>query len=126
MSKITVSLIKADVGGYPGHSSVHPALIETAESKLAQAKKSGALIDFRVLACGDDLELIMSHKKGCDNGEVHGLAWETFEEATEVAKKLKLYGAGQGPCLPMPSAATSGAWGPVWPRWSSRSAQPSR
>ncbi len=95
MTKITVSLIKADVGGYPGHSSVHPALIETAESKLAQAKKSGALIDFRVLACGDDLELIMSHKKGCDNGEVHGLAWETFEEATEVAKKLKLYGAGQ-------------------------------
>ncbi|MGD0952181.1 MAG: fructose 1,6-bisphosphatase, partial [Methanotrichaceae archaeon] len=95
MTKITVSLIKADVGGYPGHSSVHPALIETAESKLAQAKKSGALIDFRVLACGDDLELIKSHKKGCNNGEVHGLAWETFEEATEVAKKLKLYGAGQ-------------------------------
>ena len=62
---------------------------------MQQAKKSGALIDFRVLACGDDLELIMSHKKGCDNGEVHALAWETFEEATEMAKKLKLYGAGQ-------------------------------
>jgi fructose 1,6-bisphosphate aldolase/phosphatase len=95
MTEITISLIKADVGGYPGHSSVHPALIETAESKLAQAKKSGALIDFRVMACGDDLELLMSHKKGCDNGEVHALAWETFEEATETAKKLKLYGAGQ-------------------------------
>ena len=54
MTKITISLIKADVGGYPGHSSVHPALIETAESKLAQAKKAGALIDFRVMACGDD------------------------------------------------------------------------
>jgi len=95
MTKITISLIKADVGGFPGHSSVHPALIETAESKLEQAKKSGALIDFRVMACGDDLELLMSHKKGCDNGEVHALAWETFEEATETAKKLKLYGAGQ-------------------------------
>lgn len=95
MTKITISLIKADVGGFPGHSAVHPALIETAESKLEQAKKSGALIDFRVMACGDDLELLMSHKKGCDNGEVHALAWETFEEATEVAKKLKLYGAGQ-------------------------------
>jgi fructose 1,6-bisphosphate aldolase/phosphatase len=95
MTKITISLIKADVGGYPGHSSVHPALIETAESKLEEAKKAGALTDFRVLACGDDLELLMSHKKGCDNGEVHALAWETFEEATEVAKKLKLYGAGQ-------------------------------
>ena len=83
------------MGGYPGHSSVHPALIETAESKLAQAKKSGALIDFRVMACGDDLQLLMSHTKGCDNGEIHALAWETFEAATEVAKKLKLYGAGQ-------------------------------
>ncbi|MGA9097343.1 MAG: fructose-1,6-bisphosphate aldolase/phosphatase [Methanotrichaceae archaeon] len=95
MTKITVSLIKADVGGYPGHSSVHPALIEAADKHLELAKKSGALIDFRVLSCGDDLELLMSHKNGCDNGEIHGLAWETFEEATEVAKKLKLYGAGQ-------------------------------
>jgi fructose 1,6-bisphosphate aldolase/phosphatase len=78
MTKITISLIKADVGGYPGHCSVHPALIETATSKLALAKKSGALIDFRVLACGDDLELLMSHTRGEDNGEIHGLAWETL------------------------------------------------
>lgn len=48
-----------------------------------------------MLACGDDLELIMSHTKGVDNGDVHAIAWECFEEATEVAKKLKLYGAGQ-------------------------------
>ncbi len=83
------------MGGYPGHSSVHSALIETAQSKLEEAKKAGALIDFRVMACGDDLALLMSHKNGCDNGEVHALAWETFEAATEVAKRLKLYGAGQ-------------------------------
>ena len=95
MTKITISLIKADVGGFPGHSAVHPELIETAEKKLEEAKGSGSLIDFRVLSCGDDLELLMSHKKGCDSGEVHALAWETFEEATEKAKKLKLYGAGQ-------------------------------
>src|SRR5512136_1799643 len=95
MTKITVSLIKADVGGYPGHSSVHPQLIETAESHLGQAKKSGALIDFRVMSCGDDLELLMSHSSGCDNGEIHAVAWECFEEATEAAKKLKLYAAGQ-------------------------------
>ena len=42
MTKITISLIKADVGGYPGHSAVHPALIETAEYKLEQARKAGA------------------------------------------------------------------------------------
>ncbi len=95
MSKITVSLIKADVGGWPGHCSVHPALIERAEEVLNEAKASGAIMDFRVLACGDDLELIMSHDRGVDDAEIHGLAWQAFEMATSVAKGLKLYGAGQ-------------------------------
>jgi fructose 1,6-bisphosphate aldolase/phosphatase len=93
--KITISLIKADVGGYPGHATVHPALIETAESMLAQSKVSGTIIDFKVLAAGDDLELIMSHRHGTDNSDIHGMAWEIFEKATEKAKELKLYGAGQ-------------------------------
>ncbi|MHC1567537.1 MAG: fructose-1,6-bisphosphate aldolase/phosphatase [Candidatus Syntropharchaeia archaeon] len=92
MEKITISLIKADVGGFPGHASVHPALKETAEKEL---KKSNILIDFKVLSAGDDLELIMSHRKGTDNEEIHGLAWNIFEKATEVANELKLYGAGQ-------------------------------
>lgn len=29
--KTTFSIIKADVGGFPGHSSVHEKLIEVAE-----------------------------------------------------------------------------------------------
>ena len=95
MAKITISLIKADVGGYPGHASVHPALKEIAESMLTKAKVSNKIIDFKVLAAGDDLELIMGHRHGCDNPEIHGLAWETFLKATEKAKELKLYGAGQ-------------------------------
>lgn len=95
MGKVTVSLIKADVGGYPGHSSVHTKLIEDAEKSLGKAKDDGLLIDFHVLAAGDDLELIMGHTKGADNEEIHRLAWQTFEAATEVAKSLKLYGAGQ-------------------------------
>lgn len=93
--KITMSLIKADVGGYPGHSSVHPSLKEKAEEILMEAKKKGLLIDFKVAGVGDDLQLIMTHKKGVDNEEVHRLAWDTFKAATEIAKSLKLYGAGQ-------------------------------
>ena len=93
--KVTVSLIKADVGGFPGHSSVHPSLIETAKKELEKAKKSKLIIDYHVLAAGDDLQLLMSHTKGCDNSDVHQLAWDTFVAATEVAKDLKLYGAGQ-------------------------------
>lgn len=95
MTKVTLSLIKADVGGYPGHSSVHPALVEEAEKSLIKAKKKGAIEDFRVMAAGDDLELLMSHRKGVDSERIHGLAWDVFVAATKVAKNLKLYGAGQ-------------------------------
>ncbi len=93
--KITVSLIKADVGGWPGHSRVHPKLIEKARESLEEAKNKGIIIDYYVFNAGDDLQLLMTHTKGVDNPEIHGLAWETFKKATEVAKELKLYGAGQ-------------------------------
>jgi fructose 1,6-bisphosphate aldolase/phosphatase len=95
MAKITVSLIKADVGGYPGHASVHPDLIKEGEKVLKEAKKEGLLIDFRVMGAGDDLQLLMTHNKGVDSSDIHGLAWQAFEKATKVAKNLKLYGAGQ-------------------------------
>ena len=93
--KITLSVIKADVGGYVGHSSIHPALIDTAKERLSTAKEKGLIVDFHVLRCGDDLELIMTHRRGVDSGDIHELAWNTFVAATEVAKDLKLYGAGQ-------------------------------
>jgi fructose 1,6-bisphosphate aldolase/phosphatase len=93
--KTTISLIKADVGGYVGHSSSHPEVIETAGKKLGLGREKGLLLDYRVLHCGDDLELLMTHRRGTDSKEIHQLAWETFLECTKVAQSLKLYGAGQ-------------------------------
>ncbi len=93
--KLTLSVIKADVGGYVGHSSVHPELINKAEERLAEAKKGGLIIDYHCGYCGDDTALIMTHTKGVENTEIHKFAWETFEAMTEVAKELKQYGAGQ-------------------------------
>jgi len=93
--KTTFSIIKADVGGWPGHASVHPDLIEIARKKLTEAQKKKLLIDFHVTHCGDDLELIMTHTNGVDAKKVHSLAWDTFCEATDRARKLGLYGAGQ-------------------------------
>ena len=92
---VTVSLIKADVGGYPGHSGMHPELVSVGEKELEKARKKGILIDFRVLACGDDLQLLMTHGEGSDSERIHTLAWNAFKDATEKAKELKLYGAGQ-------------------------------
>ena len=92
---ITLSVIKADIGGYVGHSSSHPEILEMARQSLEQAKKDGLLIDFHVTNCGDDLELIMTHDQGEDNERIHKLAWDTFIEGTNIAKRLKLHGAGQ-------------------------------
>jgi len=92
---ITLSLIKADVGGYVGHSSSHPDVIQKAKESLERAKEQGLLIDYYVTACGDDLQLIMTHQQGEDSEQIHKLAWDTFVECTAVAKRLKLHGAGQ-------------------------------
>jgi fructose 1,6-bisphosphate aldolase/phosphatase len=91
----TLSVIKADVGGFVGHSAMHPEVLEAGREALEQAVQSGLLIDGHASYCGDDLFLIMSHEHGENNEAVHKLAWDTFVEGTEVAKKLKLYGAGQ-------------------------------
>ncbi len=92
---ITLSVIKADVGGYVGHSESHPDVLAKAGECLARAKKDGLLVDYHVTKCGDDLQLIMTHQQGEDNEKIHKLAWDTFVDCTQVAKKLKLHGAGQ-------------------------------
>ena len=93
--QITLSVIKADIGGYVGHSSSHPDCLARARELLEKAKKAGLLIDFHVTNCGDDLELIMTHQQGETSERVHKLAWDTFVEATKIARQLKLHGAGQ-------------------------------
>jgi fructose 1,6-bisphosphate aldolase/phosphatase len=92
---VTISSIKADIGGYVGHSASHPDILALGNEELRKAKQAGLLIDYHVSHCGDDMFLIMTHDRGIDNEQVHKLAWDTFVKGTEVAKKLKLYGAGQ-------------------------------
>ncbi|MBI2848096.1 MAG: fructose 1,6-bisphosphatase [Chloroflexi bacterium] len=93
--EVTLSVIKADVGGYVGHSDSHPDLLAQGNECLTKAKKGGLLIDYHVTKCGDDLQLIMTHQEGVSSERVHKLAWDTFVDCTQIAKKLKLYGAGQ-------------------------------
>ncbi len=95
MVKTTISVIKADIGSIAGHHKVYEECLEVARKSLKEAKEKGIIHDFYVTNCGDDLQLIMTHRKGEANPEIHGLAWETFKKAAEVAKKLHLYAAGQ-------------------------------
>lgn len=93
--KVTLSVIKADIGGYVGHSESHPDILDKAKDCLEKVKKSGMLIDYHVTKCGDDLNLIMTHQEGVESERIHKMAWDTFVTGTELAKSLKLYGAGQ-------------------------------
>ena len=69
-----MSVIKADVGSLAGHHIVHPKQLEMARQKLEHSRKDGLLVDFHVTHCGDDLELIMTHRMGENNVKIHELA----------------------------------------------------
>jgi fructose 1,6-bisphosphate aldolase/phosphatase len=91
----TLSVIKADIGGMVGHSSMHPDILDHGRKQLEQGVQNGLLIDGQAHACGDDLFLIMSHDRGQDDETLHKFAWDTFQSGTDIARKLHLYGAGQ-------------------------------
>ena len=91
--KITVSVIKADVGGVGGHTLPSDGLLDSVKKTIKNA--GDLLIDHYIGFCGDDIHILMTHTKGKDSKEIHQLAWTAFEEATRVAKEEGLYGAGQ-------------------------------
>ena len=93
--RITLSVIKADIGGFVGHSDTHPEVVNTVRRRVEESVQKGELIDADILTCGDDIAIVVTHQHGVDSELVHKMAWEAFEQGTEVAKKLKLYGAGQ-------------------------------
>jgi len=91
--KITVSVIKADVGGVGGHTKPSDGLIEAVRKTVKNS--SDLLIDHYIGYCGDDVHIVMSHTHGVDNQQIHKLAWDAFMAGTQVAKEEGLYGAGQ-------------------------------
>ena len=93
--KTTLSIIKADVGSIAGHHMPHPDQLAACTKILAEAKRKGIIIDFYVTHVGDDIQLIMTHDKGVDHSDIHGLAWQAFQEAAKIARELGLYAAGQ-------------------------------
>ncbi len=91
--KVTVSVIKADVGGVGGHTKPSDGLIEAVRNTIKNS--ADLLIDYYIGYCGDDVHIVMSHTHGVDNQQIHKLAWDSFMAGTQVAKEEGLYGAGQ-------------------------------
>jgi fructose 1,6-bisphosphate aldolase/phosphatase len=92
--KITLSVIKADVGSIGGHIAPSQQMMETVRSHVKQ-RGQNLIIDNYVSHTGDDIAILMTHRGGSANADVHKLAWDAFVAATEVAKRQGLYGAGQ-------------------------------
>ncbi len=108
MSKMTLSVIKADVGSIGGHTKPSDMMLEAVRSRVRD-KLGKLLIDGIVTYTGDDIAIIMSHKQGTGAGQVHDFAWQCFVAATEEAKRQGLYGAGQDLLVDAPSGNVRGA-----------------
>ena len=100
---LTLSAIKADVGSIGGHTRPSRAMVDGARAALAQAGKTGLIIDFDITYTGDDICLLMVHDRGQASPQIHNLAWSVFEDASHIARQQGLYGAGQDLLADAPS-----------------------
>ena len=94
MAKITLSIIKADIGSIGGHIKPSQKLLETVENYVKE-KGRGLIIDSYIGYTGDDIAILTTHKRGVLNPKIHKLCWDAFLAGTKVAKAQGLYGAGQ-------------------------------
>jgi len=92
--KVTLSILKADVGSVGGHICPSAELIESVR-KTVKEEGQGLLIDFFVSHTGDDVAILATHELGVGSEKVHKIAWNAFLAGTKTAKAQGLYGAGQ-------------------------------
>lgn len=92
--RVTVSVIKADIGAVGGHTVPSREVLDLIHERVHGATGT-LLIDSTVCHTGDDVALIMTHTHGAANPKVHQLAWDAFRAGTSVATRQGLYGAGQ-------------------------------
>ncbi|MEX2648527.1 MAG: fructose 1,6-bisphosphatase [Alphaproteobacteria bacterium] len=107
--KLTLSLIKADVGSIGGHTRPSDRMLDSVRKDVAAAIKRKFLIDGFVSHTGDDIAILMTHTHGEGDKGVHKFAWDVFFKAAGIAKKYGLYGAGQDLLVDAPSGNLRGA-----------------
>lgn len=92
--KVTLSVLKADIGSIGGHITPSKALVDEVK-KFVKEEGKNILIDSFVSHTGDDIAILCTHERGALDEKIHKMAWDAFTAGTEVAKKQGLYGAGQ-------------------------------
>nr|AGF92835.1 fructose-1,6-bisphosphatase [uncultured organism] len=92
--KITLSVIKADIGSVGGHITPSSEVLREVEDFIS-TEGSGLVIDHHIAHTGDDISILLTHQQGEDSAEIHQLGWDAFQAGTKVAESEGLYGAGQ-------------------------------
>ncbi len=92
--KITLSIIKADIGSIGGHIKPSQKLLDAVENYIRKNGKQ-LLIDFYIGHTGDDIAILSTHKRGVLDEKIHKLCWDAFLAGTKAARAQGLYGAGQ-------------------------------
>jgi fructose 1,6-bisphosphate aldolase/phosphatase len=92
--KLTISVIKADIGSIGGHLAPSRELVATVEERVRTGGRD-LVVDARVGHTGDDVAILMTHRRGVGDERIHRLAWDAFVAGTELARRQGLYGAGQ-------------------------------
>ena len=59
--KITLSVIKADIGSIGGHLRPSRTLLEAVREHV-EREKGSLVIDYRVSSTGDDIAILLSHR----------------------------------------------------------------
>src|SRR5207245_9002653 len=103
LMRLTLSVIKADVGSVGGHTKPSARMMATVRDAVAKAIDDGLFIDGFGCHTGDDIAVLMTHTQGEGSSEVYEFACQTFLAATSVAKTAGLYGAGQDLLVEGPS-----------------------
>jgi len=92
--KLTLSVIKADIGSIGGHVAPSKHLQESVRAYIRE-RAAGLLLDHYISHTGDDIAILMTHTRGEGDEQIHKLAWNAFRTGTDEARQEGLYGAGQ-------------------------------
>src|ERR1019366_10755972 len=92
--KLTLSVIKADIGSIAGHVTPSKRLQETVAT-FVRERAPGVILDHYISHTGDDIAILMTHTRGEGDEQIHKIAWDAFRAGTDAARQEGLYGAGQ-------------------------------
>jgi fructose 1,6-bisphosphate aldolase/phosphatase len=87
--KTTLSVIKADIGSIGGHLAPSDELFSTVRRRI-HTDGGELLLDHYVGSTGDDIAILMTHRRGEGDAAIHKLAWDAFVAGTAVAKRRGL------------------------------------